>query len=53
VETEKPVVRKFLLRSPVVQIAVTGELDERSLKIVSQEVRDEIAALPGVSQVEL
>jgi multidrug efflux pump subunit AcrB len=53
VETEKPVVRKFLLRSPVVQVAVTGELDERSLKIVSQEVRDEIAALPGVSQVEL
>ena len=52
-ETEKPLVQEILFRSQVMDIAVHGDVDERSLKEFGQRVRDEIARLPGVSQVDL
>ncbi|MGE4608790.1 MAG: efflux RND transporter permease subunit, partial [Myxococcota bacterium] len=52
-ETEEPVVSRVVLRREVMQIAVSGDTDERSLKQLGRQVRDEIAALPGVSQVDL
>ncbi|MFP8878669.1 MAG: efflux RND transporter permease subunit, partial [Myxococcota bacterium] len=41
------------MRSTVMDIAITGPTDERELKVLGQRVRDEIAALPSVTQVEL
>ncbi|MEQ9003855.1 MAG: efflux RND transporter permease subunit [Pseudomonadales bacterium] len=52
-ETEKPIVSKAMITRGVVQIAISGQADERTLKEVGKEVRDDIAALKGVSQVSL
>jgi multidrug efflux pump subunit AcrB len=53
VETEQPIVNLTTVIRPVLDIAVTGTADERTLKIIGQQVRDDIAKLPGVTQVEL
>ncbi len=53
VETEKPVVRELTNRQQVVDVAVYGNTDERSLKRLAERVRDEISALPEITQVEL
>ncbi|MEM9622076.1 MAG: efflux RND transporter permease subunit [Pseudomonadota bacterium] len=51
IETEKPIVSKLALTRRVVQIAVSGNTDERTLKELARELRDDIAALDGISQV--
>ncbi len=52
-ETERPIIKKVVIKDQVVSIAITGDLSELSLSRIAQEVRDEIAALDGISQVEL
>jgi multidrug efflux pump subunit AcrB len=52
-ETEEPVTAEISIIATVLQIAVAGHADERTLKLVGQGLRDDIAALAGVSQVEL
>lgn len=53
VETERPVVSKVLMRSHVLNVIISGEVEENVLKLVGQQAREEIAALAGVSQVSL
>lgn len=53
VETETPIVSKMSFRHNVIEIAVSGNVAERTLKEVAREIRDDIAALDGVSQVDL
>jgi multidrug efflux pump subunit AcrB len=53
VETEKPIVNLVSAVRAVLDIAVTGPTDERTLKIIGQQVRDDMAKLPGITQVEL
>jgi len=53
VEAEKPIVNHFKLRRNAIQIALSGDVDERTLKVYGQRIRDDIAALPGVTQVDL
>jgi multidrug efflux pump subunit AcrB len=53
VEAETPVVSLVVMTNRVVQLALTGDADERTLVEIGKRVRDEIAALPGVSQVAL
>ncbi len=52
-ETEKPIVTELINRRPVIDIAVSGDVDEKTLKAMGQRVRDELVALPGITQVEL
>ncbi len=52
-ETEKPVVQHFTIKRNALQIALSGDASERALKLYGERIRDEIAALPGVTQVEL
>ena len=52
-ETEKPIVSKAVITRGVAQIAISGDVDERTLKEVGKEVRDDIAAIDGISQVSL
>ena len=52
-EIEEPIVAELQWRMGVMDIAIHGPLDEKSLKSLGQRVRDEIARLPGVSQVDL
>ncbi len=50
-ETEKPIISKLALTRRVVQIAVSGNTDERTLKELAREIRDDAAAIEGISQV--
>ncbi len=52
-ETEQPVITLVTPAPAVMDLAVTGPTDERELKVIGQRVRDEIAALPSVTQVSL
>jgi multidrug efflux pump subunit AcrB len=52
-ETEKPVIQEVLNRRQVINVAVSGQTDEKSLKVIGENIRDEIADLPEISQVEL
>jgi multidrug efflux pump subunit AcrB len=52
-ETEKPIVSHFSMRRNALQIALSGDASERVLKLLGERVRDEISALPDVTQVDL
>ena len=53
VETEKPVISKLTMAKRVLQIAVSGNTDERTLKEIARELRDEISAINGISLVNV
>jgi len=50
-ETERPIVTKITISSGALQLAVSGRTDERTLKELGKTVRDEIAAMDGISTV--
>ncbi len=52
-ETEKPVIREMIVRNQVINVAISGEADEVTLKRLGEQVRDEITALPGITNVDL
>jgi len=52
-DTEKPVVSHVEVRRNALQLALWGDASERGLKEFGERVRDEISALPGVTQVDL
>ncbi len=52
VETERPVVSLLTVRNDGLTLAIFGETDERTLKELALAMRDEIAILEGISQVE-
>ena len=52
-DMEKPKVRRTIYRQEVFRVAVHGDLEERTLKNLAEDIRDEIVALPYVSIVEL
>lgn len=52
-EAEKPIITLVIPQRSVMDIALTGPDDERMLKVLGQRIRDEIAALPQITQVEL
>jgi multidrug efflux pump subunit AcrB len=52
-ESEQPVTAEISIIATVLEIIVAGDADERTLKLIGQQLRDDIAALRGVSQVEL
>ena len=49
--TEKPVIYKIEPQIPVIFVTLHGNLDDYTRKLLAQEVRDELLALPEVSQV--
>ncbi|WP_101759390.1 efflux RND transporter permease subunit [Oceanicoccus sp. KOV_DT_Chl] len=52
-DVEKPAVSEMIFASKVMQVAIAGDTDERSLKKLGERVRDELLAKPGISQVTL
>ncbi len=53
VETEKPVTAEITFIATVLQVAISGDADERTLKLLGEQLRDDLVALPAVSQVDL
>ncbi|MEW6428317.1 MAG: efflux RND transporter permease subunit [Thermodesulfobacteriota bacterium] len=52
-DAEKPVISKLVNRREVVSVVVYGQVGERALREQIQGVRDELLALPEITQVEL
>ncbi len=52
-ETESPVIKEVLVRHQVLDVAVFGDTDEKSLEVVGEKIRDDLSALPGITQVDL
>jgi multidrug efflux pump subunit AcrB len=52
-EAEEPIIQEVLIRRQVITVAVSGDAPEATLKRLGEQVRDDISALPGVSQVQL
>lgn len=52
-ETERPIISKITIAHGAIQVMLHGNADERTLKEVGIDLRDELVALDGVSQVEL
>lgn len=52
-ETERPVISKRRFTFGVLSVQVHGDLDEVSMKELTEELRDEIAALPEVPLAEV
>jgi multidrug efflux pump subunit AcrB len=52
-DAEQPVVGKLLNRREVISVVVFGELPERSLRELAEQVRDELLLEPGITQVDL
>ena len=52
-EAEKPIIQELAMRAQVINVAVSGAVDELTLKRLGERVRDEINALDGISQVTL
>jgi multidrug efflux pump subunit AcrB len=50
--TEKPVIYKIEPDVPVVFVAIHGEIDEFSRKLIAQDVRNELLTLPEISKVD-
>ena len=53
IETEKPIIRELIARNQVADIIVSGAADAFVLKEAAQRVRDELSALPEISQVDV
>ncbi|MEZ5066273.1 MAG: efflux RND transporter permease subunit [bacterium] len=52
-ESEKPVIREVVRRNQVIDVVVSGPLDERELKRLGENVRDDILAIPGITYADL
>lgn len=52
-EAEEAIVEKVTRRRQVINVAVYGQVAEAVLKRMSQRVKDEITALPGITLAEL
>ena len=52
-EAEKPIISEFKIQSQVMQVAVSGDLNEESLSIIAKRIQDEIATLPEITLTTL
>lgn len=52
-DIEAPVIREVVIQSQVVNVVVSGDVDEKTLKRLGEQVRDDITALPGITNTQL
>ena len=52
-ETEKPIIREVTSQRQVIDLAIWGDADAKTLKVLAEMVRDDLAALPEITLVEL
>jgi multidrug efflux pump subunit AcrB len=52
-DAEKPVVSKLLNRREVITVVVSGDIPERSLRELAEQVRDELLLEENITQVDL
>jgi len=52
-EAEKPIVREEVRRTQVLWVALFGDAPESTLKYLAEKMRDDLTALPGITQADL
>ena len=52
-ETEKPIIRELIARNQVVNVAIFGSSEARTLRTIAERVRDELAALPAITLTDI
>ncbi|MFQ5441169.1 MAG: efflux RND transporter permease subunit [Thermodesulfobacteriota bacterium] len=52
-ESEKPVITKLINRMEVINVAVYGDMPERSIREYAEKISDELLEMPGITQTEL
>ena len=52
-DVEKPIVQEVTSRFQVINVAIAGDADLATLKRIGEQIRDELTALPEISQAEL
>jgi multidrug efflux pump subunit AcrB len=50
---EKPIVNLMLYRIPVCRICLAGDIPQRQLKETAEKIKDELLAIPKISQVSV
>ncbi|MDZ7686021.1 MAG: hypothetical protein U5O39_14220 [Gammaproteobacteria bacterium] len=50
-ETEQPIISSLQFVGQTILLALSGDTDERTLKITADRIRDDISQLDGISQV--
>jgi multidrug efflux pump subunit AcrB len=52
-ESERPIISRSFKQTSAVNVQIYGDLDERGMKMLAQQVRGEILNLPSVTKAEL
>ena len=52
-DAETPIIEEILSRTSVIRLTISGPVAEASLKELSDDIRDELLALPGITQIEV
>lgn len=52
-DAEKPIITELTIEQEVLRVALWGDLEERTLKELSEQLKDEILELPEVSRVDI
>jgi multidrug efflux pump subunit AcrB len=52
-QIERPIVNVASPRSQAIQMVVSGDVDERALKQLAKQARDDLIALPAISDVQI
>ena len=50
-ETEKPIISEIKTRHQVITVVVFGDVPEKILRILAEQVRDELTTMPNISQI--
>jgi multidrug efflux pump subunit AcrB len=53
VEAEKPVISLATRRRGVISVAIAGPYSEKEIRLMAEQVRDDLLRVPGITQVEL
>lgn len=52
-ETEKPIITELKTRHKVISAVVSGDVSEKTLKKLADEIRDDLTAMDNISQVSI
>jgi len=52
-DAEKPVIKEGIVRAQVIQLGIYGDVDEKTLKVVGEEIKDDLLKNPGITQVAI
>ena len=49
VQAEKPIISEYKIQSQVMQVAISGDIDEEPLSNIAKRIQDEISTLPDIT----